>query len=214
MTGAFKPYFVVPMKCPLLSKTRLRRDMPRRFCNRLATELFRRTVLTIREGFPDTALLVVTASSDIARIASATGAVILPEKQPIGLNHAATSATLWGEEHGFSHQILVHADIPLIDQKGLMTVLDKIVSQDAGVTICGSWSGGTSVLATRIPSPLPFLFGPDSLSRHLKAARQLGLTVARTDLPNMEMDLDNLEDFEALVGNASFDRFLLESIAR
>lgn len=203
---ALRPYFVLPVKPPAEAKSRLRRDLPGALCESLAYGLFKRSVRLMRRQFPAIPVLVVSRSGMIGRCARAAGAQFLPESgSPTDLNAAAQAAADWGEAAGFDAQILVHADLPLLDAAGLRKVLRAISSDGVDVAICRAWSGGTSILATRRPSAIPFRFGVQSFELHLQEARIRGLCTRHIRHPNIEMDLDTVDDLGVISRHPAFD---------
>ena len=199
MTNSFSPYIVVPMKDPSTSKSRLKVNMDQEFCEKIATLMFERTVQLLRQNFPHIPLLVVTESTPIARYSVNTGCIVLCEASPPGLNISAWSAAQWGQHHKFDSQILIHADLPLLSQQEIEKTIAGVSKHEKSIAICKSWSGGTSILATRQPDVINFRFGSGSYVRHLEAAQVQGVPVTELGFLGASMDLDTDVDLAEIL---------------
>jgi len=90
-----KTCIAIPMKDPEFSKQRLSPVLDSQQRQTLALALFRQTLRFLNRHFPETQVLVVTASERIAQIATSYGAAFLIEEPDTGLNGAAELAARW-----------------------------------------------------------------------------------------------------------------------
>ena len=63
-----------------------------------------------------------------------------------------------------------------------------------GLSFAPSRDGGTNGLYRPIGLPLPFLFGPGSLARHIDAARERDIAARLFRAPGLELDIDQPDD--------------------
>ncbi len=180
------------MKDPEHAKTRLKPVLGSDARQRLALLLFENTLdhflrLPAR-------LAVVTPSERIARIARERGAAAVIEKGS-GIDAAADAASQWALAEGAASLLVVHADIPTLDEGEVASLLEAGARN--AVVIGESIDGGTNALLLTPPDAIGFRFGRASAAAHEAAARSSGRTVVRLRLPFLSRDLDTPEDLRA-----------------
>ncbi|MBX3577492.1 MAG: coenzyme F420-0:L-glutamate ligase [Rhizobiaceae bacterium] len=180
------------MKDPAQAKTRLKPVLGSDARERLALLMFENTLdhflrLPAR-------LAVVTPSDRIAGIARARGAAAVIEDGN-GIDAAAEAARRWALAEGAASLLVVHADIPTLDESEIATLLDA--GNTRAVVIGESIDGGTNAILLTPPDAIGFRFGPSSAAAHEAAARSAGRTVARLRLPFLSRDLDTPDDLRA-----------------
>lgn len=152
-------------------------------------------VLRSLSASPAVALsLVVSSAPEVAPIAAAEHALLLPDA-PGGLNASLTAALTWvAAAFPGNAALIVPADLPGLTPALLAT---HVLAREAEVVIARSCDGGTNLLLFRsLPAP-PLCFGPESCARHEAAARAMRRTVAVVEHPVLARDLDNAEDLRA-----------------
>jgi 2-phospho-L-lactate guanylyltransferase len=192
-----KTLIVIPMKDPRQSKQRLSGVLSARHRQQLALSLFEQTLIFFRDRFGDYPVLVVTSSERIRALAERYGARVLLEALPTGLNGAASLAARWSCAQGFEAQLLIPADIAVLDEKEIGQLLDQR-KESPWVSICPAHDGGTNALMTSPPDAVPFRFGVDSSGAHRAAARKRGVQAELLELKHLAFDVDNPIDLEQL----------------
>jgi len=106
-------------------------------------------------------------------------------------------------ENNYDSQILIHADIPLLSAEEVAKTISEVKRKPHMVAICESWSGGTSILATRRPDVIGFHFGPESYKKHLEAANTSDVSVSNLGFVGGSMDLDTNADLIDIFGQGT-----------
>jgi len=190
-----KTCIAIPMKDPEFSKQRLSPVLDSQQRQTLALALFRQTLRFLNRHFPETQVLVVTASERIAQIATSYGAAFLIEEPDTGLNGAAELAARWSCEQGFDSQLLLPADIAELCQSELARLLEHPREQPS-VVICPASDGGTNALLTTPPDVVPFRFGIRSSRAHLAAALERSVPCALLQMEKLTFDVDTPDDLQ------------------
>lgn len=184
---------VIPMKDPAFSKQRLSPHLPASVRKALAIKLFKNTVMSLNGSFPQWQKLVVTPSLYIADLATSLGCKVIFEKKGSNLNTALSQATDWTLSQGFSHQLILPADIARLDEKEL-TSITSLASGDISVVIGSAYDGGTNALCTTPPNAISFAFGKSSSYAHHQAAMEKGIKCITVQPRHLSQDIDHPED--------------------
>ncbi len=187
---------VIPMKSAARAKQRLNHVLSPAQRQALAWTLYTNTLQFVRQHYPDTSLLVVTDDAHIAAFAAQFGAAVLRESTPdLGLNAALQQATHWSLAHGFSHQLIIPADIGELDKAELDCVLEAGFS-GMEVVIATAKDQGTNALLTSPPDAIAPCFGEQSARQHQQLAAKRQRRVARLTLDKLSLDIDVSADLE------------------
>ncbi len=166
----------------------------------LALYMMSRVIRVLREaGVGD--VCVVSPDRIVLGEAEKRGAFPLAQESR-GLNPALEEARRWAMEKGASSLLVLPADLPLLEPDDVRSLLEG-APEGRGVEISPDAAHfGTNALLLRPPDALPFLFGPGSFEAHLDAARERDLPVTVRENPRLAFDLDTVEDFARLNGEA------------
>jgi 2-phospho-L-lactate guanylyltransferase len=184
---------VIPMKDPAFSKQRLSPHLPASVRKALAIKLFKKTVMSLNGAFPQWQKLVVTPSLYIADLATSLGCKVIFEAKGSNLNTALTQATEWSMTQGFSHQLILPADIARLEEKELNSIA-ALASGDTSVVIGSAYDGGTNALCTTPPNAIGFAFGKSSSYEHHQAALEKGLKCVTVQPKYLSQDIDHPDD--------------------
>ena len=130
-----------------------------------------------------------------------------------GLNLAAGEAVNHLLENGISDMFLIPADIPLINEEEINSVIKSHPSAPSLSIIPSKNKLGTNCVLLSPPSRMPLKFGPDSYFRHLEIAQTNGLQVNSMELKGFGHDIDEPKDlFELLKieGDTRCQKYLQE----
>ena len=108
---------------------------------------------------------------------------------------------------------LIPADIPLITEEEINSVLKAHPSEPSLTIIPSRDKLGSNCILLSPPSKMPFKFGPDSYFRHLDTAQSNGLKINPMELPGFGLDIDKPADlFELLTleGDTRSQKYLQE----
>jgi 2-phospho-L-lactate guanylyltransferase (CobY/MobA/RfbA family) len=117
-----------------------------------------------------------------------------------GLNPSLDAAGAELAERGASGLLVVLGDVAgalAADLGALFDALDGLGGR--GVVLAPSRDGGTSALLRAPHAVIPNHFGKDSAAAHRDLARSGGVPCSELPLPSLAIDLDRVEDVEALL---------------
>jgi len=141
-----------------------------------------------------TQVRVVTPTPEIAALARAMGALVVPEIEPAGLNAAfRLGREQVARDEAQAIVILLPGDLPGLEPQDL-EALTAAAGPGRIAMVRAARDGGTGALAFPAGLDLPLAYGPDSFARHLAAARALGLEPHEIDAPSLAHDLDRPAD--------------------
>lgn len=197
---------LVPVKALAAGKSRLAGRLPRGALERLALAMLGDVVEALR-GVPDLAkVLVVTPDPRVAQEAAAVGAEPLLRDDP-GLNPALDAGARALAARGVDRLLVVLGDVPGARSDELAELFDALDAQGArGVVLAPSRDGGTSALLRSPWDAIAHHFGKDSAAAHREAALLAGLPYRELALASLAIDLDRVEDAQALRASAGAPR--------
>jgi len=212
---------VIPAKDPVVAKSRLERALPPDRRQRFTMQSLSHTIEVVLASRAVTTCVVVSGAREPLELAARCGAMPLLENpgrwpegvQPPGarvarapgiggddrLNAAIGQAAMTVHAAGASALLVVAADLPLIDIQSLDQLIGSLGTGDGLALASDRHASGTNALFVRPVLAMPFAFGPNSFARHQKLARDRGLDVFTCSLPNLALDIDTIDDVQALV---------------
>ena len=128
-----------------------------------------------------------------------------------GLNLAAGETVNHLLENGIRDMFLIPADIPLITEEEINSVLKAHPSAPSLTIIPSRDKLGSNCILLSPPSRMPLKFGPDSYFSHQEIAKTNGLKVNPMEFPGFGLDIDEPKDlFELLKaeGNTLSQKYL------
>ena len=186
---------VVPVKDLRGTKSRLAPIVDPGARAGLTLYMMGRVVAAIRScGIED--VCVVSPDRIVLGEAQRRGATPLVQ-QSRGLNPALEEGRRRALDLGASTLLVLPADLPLLEEDDVRTVLQAAEGRSVVISPDGARSG-TNALLMRPPDALPFAFGPDSFEAHLEAARQRGLDLTVCERSHLAFDLDTAGDLARL----------------
>jgi 2-phospho-L-lactate guanylyltransferase len=145
------------------------------------------------------AIAVVTDDVVAESLASGDRIAVLPDGREAGQSHATEIGISYARDHGFDRVLLVPGDTPLLDPVELEEMLARCEREAVAVAVVPDRHGtGTNALLISPPGTFAPSFGPDSLERHLTAAREDGVVHRVEHVPSLALDIDTPADLAAL----------------
>ena len=142
-------------------------------------------------------VLVVTGEPRAKRRALEHGATVLDEDELVGHSGAAAIGVAHAVALGATRVLLVPGDCPLLRAEDVDELLAR--HPEPGVVVVPDRHGtGTNALLLDPPTAIPPAFGPGSRDRHVRLARDAGLPVQVDEVPSLLLDVDTLEDLDAV----------------
>src|ERR1700742_263653 len=114
---------ILPAKRCSLAKQRLSDVLDAKERLILAKTMFLDVLDTVRSLNPAPHTLVVTADEDLAAIATAYGAEVMPDIWEQGVTPAVREATALMSKRGFDTAMIIPADVPLVQTDELQSLL-------------------------------------------------------------------------------------------
>ena len=128
-----------------------------------------------------------------------------------GLNKAAGETVNHLLENGIRDMFLIPADIPLITEEEINSVLKAHPSAPSLTIIPSRDKLGSNCILLSPPSRMPLKFGPESYFRHLEIAQTNGLKVNPMEFPGFGLDIDEPKDLfelQKVEGNTRSQKYI------
>jgi 2-phospho-L-lactate guanylyltransferase len=190
---------VVPMKALDQAKSRLAALLSPLERRELAHTMLHDVLTALLQSATET-VWVVSADAAVLALARRLGATPLCDTTA-SLNGALTLAREHMRQAGADTMLVLPADVPLIHADDVAALVPRTTQNrhgyrvDEHMVIAPDRSGrGTNGMGLRLPTPLPFQFGADSLAHHLAAAHALELPTRIYRAPALALDVDTPDD--------------------
>jgi 2-phospho-L-lactate guanylyltransferase len=165
----------------------------------LAQAMFSDVLASLRHVPGLDGVLVVTGDR-VAEAAARGGRVqVLWDSEQAGQSAAALLGIRHALEAGFERVLLVPGDTPLLDPTEVSALLTRGYDEQLDVVVVPDRHGtGTNALLLTPADVIEPSFGPDSLERHVEAARAAGAIYAVDPVPTLALDVDTPGDLAEL----------------
>ncbi|MFN2388136.1 MAG: 2-phospho-L-lactate guanylyltransferase [Actinomycetota bacterium] len=140
---------------------------------------------------------VVSDDDEVLQRAGARGLAVVRD-EGLGLNAALECAITIVETAGASSVSVIPSDVPLAWQGDIQDLLDTGATSDI-VVVPSSRDGGTNALFLSPVRLIEPRFGPGSLQAHLAEGERSGARTTILALDRLALDIDTLEDVDALL---------------
>jgi FO synthase len=182
---------VVPVRTLGEGKSRLAGILSPRRRAQLVEEMLSRVLTALRTAASIDEVWVVTPEDGLPL----PGGVRVLHDHGLGLNPAVQLAAqqLAGRCEAM---LVVAADAPQVTPAEIDRLIERLREVAVGV-VPDRHGAGTNALWLRLPTRLMPQYGDDSAATHLDAARRLGLTAARIEVPGLSHDVDVPGDLDA-----------------
>ena len=151
-------------------------------------------------------VMLVTRDPEVIALARDYGALVLLERANQGQTAAVSAGAQMLAAEGVTGMIAVPADVPLISAGDVEQLLSAHDCAPA-VTIAPARDRlGSNAVICSPPLLLPLAFGDNSFYPHLARARAQGVEPRVVESPAFALDIDRLDDLQALVEFTSATR--------
>jgi 2-phospho-L-lactate guanylyltransferase len=189
---------LVPVKALAAGKSRLAGRLSREALERLALAMLGDVVEALGRVADLACVAVVTPDPRVAEEAAAIGAEPMLRDDP-GLNPALDAAGEILAARGAKALLVVLGDVPAVRAEDVARMFEALRGLGGrGVVLAPSRDGGTSALLRAPWNVIPNRFGKQSAAAHREAAHHAGLPYSELPLASLAVDLDRIEDAEAL----------------
>ncbi|HLI87445.1 MAG TPA: 2-phospho-L-lactate guanylyltransferase [Ktedonobacteraceae bacterium] len=187
---------LIPVKSLSAAKSRLAAHLTQPQRRLLVLDMLHHVIFALRESGALASIAVVSPDPCVLEQARAWGALALVETQQ-GHNPALHAAALDEKMAGADALLTISADLPLLQPDDIRGMVERL--RHSAVVLAASREGtGTNVLLVRPPLAVPYVFGPGSLQRYSTEAREQRLAVSIYNSPGTALDIDTIDDLEAL----------------
>jgi 2-phospho-L-lactate guanylyltransferase len=188
----------VPVKEIARSKQRLSGALFQDERERLVRAMLRDVLYALRASSDLADVLVITRDAEVGALAKDCGAQVLAERGAGDLNAALRQAASHLVEMGAPGLLVVPADVPAVRADEIGALAEEH-GRGRAVTLVADRRGvGTNALAASPPDVCPFLFGEDSFTRHLEAARAAGIEPKVLEARGLRYDVDVESDLDEI----------------
>jgi 2-phospho-L-lactate guanylyltransferase len=189
---------IVPLKDINKSKARLSPVLRPAARSGLTIAMLSHVLSTLTKVGLFRTIIVVSGDRSVRALAEDFGAHFVWEGKRRGLNRALRLAIHESLSKNSSKVLIVHADLPLLTPADVIGLVMK--SRGYSVTLAPSKDGsGTNAILLAPPSVLPPAFGKHSFMRYLALANQIKLKSRVIRSRGFGFDVDEPEDFRALM---------------
>ncbi|HSO12410.1 MAG TPA: 2-phospho-L-lactate guanylyltransferase [Anaerolineales bacterium] len=189
---------IVPVKPLRRGKSRLAGTLSEDERAELNQSLLQHTLNVLTDIKELEQVLVVSRDPHALTIARQYGARTVREDGQPQLNMALTRATVVAKVHATRGVLILPADLPLISQEDVLTLIEKAGEPPVVVIAPDRHGKGTNALLISPSGLIEYDFGDNSFQRHCERARQTGARLEIVDLPSLGLDLDLPEDLEII----------------
>lgn len=189
---------IVPVKPLRRGKSRLAGTLSEDERAELNQSLLQHTLQTLTDVKELEQVLVVSRDPHALTIARQFGARTVREDGQPQLNTALTRATVIAKVHATRGVLILPADLPLISQEDVLTLIEKAGEPPVVVIAPDRHGKGTNALLISPSGLIEYDFGENSFQRHCERAREAGARLEVVDLPSLGLDLDLPEDLEII----------------
>lgn len=144
-------------------------------------------------------VLVITSDTEAAATARQHGAGIIKEARQIRQSQSVDAAATICRQMGAEAMLTLPLDVPLVTADDLTRIVDKETASPGVVLVPSRDTLGTNALLARPPDAIPYRFGYDSFQSHLREAEAKGIPCEVCELPNLALDIDEIEDLRSLL---------------
>lgn len=144
-------------------------------------------------------VLVITSDTEAAAFAQQYGADVISEVQQVRQSRSVEAAAACCREIGVEAMLTVPLDVPRITANDLNRIVEQGPVPRGIVLVPSRDAFGTNALLARPPDAIPFRFGYDSFRAHRDEAEAKGLPCEICELPNLALDIDEIEDLRCFL---------------
>ena len=189
---------VVPVKEIARSKQRLNAALFSDERERLVRAMLRDVLIALRSATGLGDVLVITRDAEVGALARDCGAQVLAERGAGDLNAALRQAAAHLVAAGAPGLLVVPADVPAVRAADIADITREHGKSPAVTLVPDRRGVGTNAMAASPPNACPFLFGEESFSRHLEAARAAGIEPTVVHAHGLRYDVDIENDLDEI----------------
>jgi 2-phospho-L-lactate guanylyltransferase len=137
---------------------------------------------------------VITSDSEAATLGRQYDAGVIKEAQQVRQSLSVEAAAAICRQMGAEAMLTLPLDVPQVTPDDLARIVDKGTTSPGVVLVPSRDRLGTNALLAGPPDAIPFRFGYDSFRAHQREAEARDLACEVCELPNLALDIDEVED--------------------
>lgn len=204
-------WVIIPAKPLDEGKSRLASALTDQERHGLARRLLARTLGVVLSVPGLAGVMVISRDAEILALAEGygDGVLALPEKadgralsgeKEWGLNQAVVQAAEFARQEGGDGLLFLPTDLPLLQADDIHALVRAWNGRADCVVIAPSHDGGTNALLLAPPNAIAPAFGVESFARHVRLAREKGLSVEVVESEGLAWDVDTPEEYRLMTG--------------
>lgn len=138
--------------------------------------------------------LVITSDSAAAALGRQYGAGVIKETRQVRQSQSVDAAAAICRQMGAKGMLALPLDVPQVTTDDLIRIVEQGNAAPGIVLVPSRDRLGTNALLARPPDAIPFRFGYDSFRAHQREAEARDLACEVCELPNLALDIDEVED--------------------
>ena len=144
-------------------------------------------------------IFVITNYELAMELAAKNGWEVLREEHQISESVSVDFASRFCAERGVTGLLRLPLDLPLVESSDIDELLATPCAAPAVVLVPSRDGTGTNAILRTPPTLFPSHFGPDSFTKHRRAAEQASARIMVRRNVRLEMDVDDEADLRALL---------------
>jgi len=144
-------------------------------------------------------VLVITSDAEAAACARQYGAGVIKEVRQVRQSQSVDAAATICGQMGADGMLTLPLDVPRVTLNDLTRIVEKGTSSPGIVLVPSRDELGTNAVLARPSGAIPFRFGYDSFRAHRREAEARGLPCEVCDLPNLALDIDEIDDLRCFL---------------
>ena len=161
-------------------------------------------------------ILVISYDPTALTLARKFGARTVLENRNTNINRALRKATLAAKAIKSSKILVVPADLPLLTEGDLLSVIEESGDPPEIVIVPDRKMSGTNMLLINPIGAIKYDFGEWSFRKHIEQAERKKINIKICNRSNLSFDLDLPEDWEflktSMIDNANFDNQIMQEV--
>ena len=138
--------------------------------------------------------LVITSDSEAATLGRQYNAGVIKEARQVRQSQSVEAAAAICRQMGAEAMLTLPLDVPQVTTDDLIRIVEQGNAAPRIVLVPSRDRLGTNALLARPPDAIPFCFGYDSFRAHQREAEARDLACEVCELPNLALDIDEVED--------------------
>ncbi len=208
-------YLIIPIKSFKNSKNRLKSNLKDEdrieFCKFMTMDVLK----AVKESKNFDKIIIISKEKINLYDLNDKKFDFIEEKEEKGINEAIKLVFETYKINEMDSILVLHADIPLLTNKDLELITEKVnSSRKTAIIVPSKRKDGTNAILLKPPNLIKFQFGKNSFEKHLKNLEKIpNLSINIIENENISLDIDTFQDLKFFFDKKSktlTQKFLIE----